>query len=77
MSDYFKKITGTNGNAIFIPFAGYYKDKEIINRNLHFYCWTDNSLLISIAKAVEFNSRDKMCNYMDKAWGLTVRPVMN
>jgi len=72
------KITGTNGNAIFIPCAGYYKDNEIIDNDRYFYFWTGESRgNTKITSAVEFNSIDKTCNYMDKAWGLTVRPVMN
>ena len=71
------KVTGPNGNSIFMPVAGFRYDMEVYNRGLIGFYWS-SSLYGDICNAyyLYFCSRyrDWILNY-DRFRGLTVRPV--
>lgn len=68
------KVTGPNGNYIFLPAAGYKKEREVVSRSSGFY-WTSNSEFNHYAISFEFSSKGGGSHSNDRCFGLSVRPV--
>lgn len=72
------KVTGPNGNSIFLPAAGYRDYSGLINASSRGTYWT--SLLLESgpngARCFLFNSSYYERNYRSRCFGLTVRAVV-
>lgn len=70
------KVTGPNGNSVFLPAAGYRDGKEVYHRGSHGNYWsgTLNEGYSNYAYDLGFDSDDYDWHY-DRYCGLTVRPV--
>lgn len=78
------RVTGSNGNSIFIPHAGYYHDTTLISENSGHY-WTGTyygpygwSSYNYYSYKMSFTGYYKQSNgnyYEYKQWGLPIRPV--
>lgn len=72
-----RKVTGPNGNSIFLPAAGYRYGTEVDDRGSLGYCWsgTLNEDDSGFAYGLHFSSGNHYRNYTDRVSGHTVRPV--
>lgn len=70
------KVTGQNGNSIFLPAAGFLSDTQHYNMNILLWYWTgtEGTGRSSLAISLDSNSRIKL-SYEDKYMGLSIRPV--
>jgi hypothetical protein len=71
------KVTGPNGNSIFLPAAGYVLEGALYSAGSHGLYWS-SSLFTgypSDAYGVDFYSDDVDGRYSNRYYGLTVRPV--
>ena len=68
------KVTGPNGNSIFLPAAGYRSDRTLNSAGFSGYYW---SVLRdgSSANSLFFNSPNRSMNRYDRGLGFTVRAV--
>lgn len=68
------KVTGPNGNSIFLPAAGYRSDRTLSSAGFDGYYW---SVLRdgSSANSLFFNSPNRSMNRYDRGLGFTVRAV--
>ena len=71
------KVTGTNGNSIFLPAAGYCSDTQYIAGVYGAY-WSTSLFESELGRAyvIEFASTNVDCNDAGRCIGLTVRPVL-
>ena len=72
------KVTGPNGNSIFLPAAGHRRDTELYDRGSYGYYWS-GSLYESnpgLAYYLSFNSVRRRVGINCREYGCTVRPVM-
>ena len=71
------KVTGPNGNSIFLPAAGYMYEGTLYNAGSNGYYWS-SSLYTDFPKCaytVYFHSFNVGWNYDGRGYGLSVRPV--
>ena len=70
------KVTGPNGNSIFLPATGYFNGSSLYNVGERGDYWSstpyDNG---SYASIFNFNSSGRYQNWDNRYYGLTVRPV--
>ena len=74
---YGRKVTGSNGNSIFLPAAGYWDERTLLRVGLHGYYWS-NSLRTDDsynADRVHFYSDYVYWDYDYRSLGKSVRPV--
>ena len=72
------KVTGLNGNSIFLPAAGYRRGTEVYNRGSYGYFWSSSLLsdYSNYAFLLYFNSGyHYWSDYYRRYYGLSVRPV--
>ena len=71
------RVTGPNGNSIFIPAAGYSYGTDVYGRGHYGGCWSSSLGSDSSYGAYSLNLRDNQYNwdYNDRYYGLSVRPV--
>lgn len=71
------KVTGPNGNSIFLPAAGYRYGTEVHNRDSYGYYWfgTLGESNNSLAYGLGFGSNDRIWGYGICELGRSVRPV--
>lgn len=70
------KVTGTNGNSIFLPSAGYRKGTEFCAVDLNGYYWSASVSTSCCAVELGMQDEDSYCTNSDnRCLGLTVRPV--
>ena len=70
------KVTGSNGNSIFLPAAGYRHDTSLINAGSYGLYWSATPYSHSYsAYYLRFYSRYYDWNYYNRGYGFTVRPV--
>lgn len=73
-----QKITGPNGNSIFLPAAGFRRNTEIFQSGIEGYYWTATQHVAEYAHHFYFNSgywNDWYDGYRNE--GRTVRPVLD
>ena len=71
------RVTGPNGNSIFLPAAGYRYGQEVYFQGSYGYYWSSslNSSSSSHAYYLYFNIGDYYRYYSNRYYGHTVRPV--
>ena len=71
------KVTGPNGNSIFLPAAGGRYGRELRNRGYYGYYWSGslNESYQSYAYYLIFDSGDRSVKDFFREYGYTVRPV--
>ena len=69
------KVTGPNGNSIFLPAAGYRKDTDMTLRGLYAYYWTSTLFDNIKAYCLDFYEGDFSRDSSFRHWGRNVRPV--
>ena len=72
------KVTGPNGNSMFLPVTGYYNGKTVCNASLAGYYWTSNLLSKSCGRAYYFSIDSKKYEHDDfsrRYSGRNIRPV--
>ena len=74
---YGRKVTGPNGNSIFLPAAGYMSKYGLIDAGLLGYYWSSSLYTDdpNCAYRVYFNSDLVVCYHYYRYYGLSVRPV--
>ena len=83
------KVTGPNGNSIFLPAAGYQSGSTLKDCDRYGYYWTSDLSYSSdpifsdnykpyraFYKRFSINSLNDSVNNLDRAHGLTIRPVL-
>ena len=71
------KVTGPNGNSIFLPAAGYRGGTHVNSRGLYGYCWSSSSVSRSgNACYLSFGDGDYGWNGSGRYCGQSVRPVL-
>lgn len=69
------QVTGSNGNSIFLPAAGWY-DTSITNKGTYGAYWTStDSGVQGMASGVDFISGDKDYSAIARCMGRSIRPV--
>jgi len=73
------KITGPNGNSIFLPAAGFRRNTEIFQSGIGGYYWTATHHVAEYAHHFYFNSASIWNNWYNgyRNEGRTVRPVLD
>ena len=72
------KVTGPNGNSIFLPAAGYRYGSSLKNDGRRGYCWSSSPYDYNggyYACHLSFHDGDENVNYSDRYYGLTLRPI--
>jgi uncharacterized repeat protein (TIGR02543 family) len=71
------KVTGPNGNSIFLPAAGYRDGEKVYGRGVNGFCWSSslNSGYSSDASSLYFISGGYYCYDYNRYYGRSVRPV--
>ena len=73
------RITGPNGNSIFMPASGYMKNNAFYNKSYEGYYWSSTSAgdVSGVMKSIYLNFSDTkaMLNSEERYAGLPVRPV--
>ena len=69
------KVTGPNGNSIFLPAAGHRYGTALKGRGSVGDYWLGSLSYSYAAYRLHFNSADPDISYMDREYGLTARPV--
>lgn len=74
-----RKITGPNGNSIFLPAAGRRKQSNLIDIGNVGYYWASMQVTsVDIDAAyIYLDDNQTLLSDIDRVFGLTVRPVMN
>lgn len=73
---YGRKVTGSNGNSIFLPAAGYHDNTSLIYEGSYGYCWSATPYWYGYnAWALIFSSSAYVCSCTAPYAGLAVRPV--
>ena len=67
------RVTGKNGNSIFLPASGFKLNNRTFDEGSYGYYWSSGSG--SQANYLEFNSYDYDVNGSEPTYGCTVRPV--
>lgn len=67
------RVTGNNGNSIFLPASGFKLNNRTFDEGSYGYYWSSGSG--SQANYLEFNSYDYDINGSEPTYGCTVRPV--
>lgn len=67
------RVTGKNGNSIFLPASGFKLNNRTFDEGSYGYYWSSGSG--SQANYLEFNSYDYDINGSEPTYGCTVRPV--
>ena len=72
------KVTGPNGNSIFLPAAGLRYGTELYYRGSHGYYWSGslNESYQSYTYRLDFSSGGRRVGFIFREYGYTVRPVM-
>ena len=74
-----QKVTGPNGNSIFLPAAGCYRDLSVLNRGKYGTYWFgtlyEDDGLNSNAYYLSFNYSYLDWHYCARSCGLSIRPV--
>ena len=73
------KVTGPNGNSIFLPAAGRRERENLVNVGTNGYYWSPllSSSNASCAYSLAFYSSSHHTNFSNRYYGFNVRPVMN
>ena len=74
-----RKLTGPNGNSIFLPAAGYYWDDNLHNAGNSGYYWSstqDPSASYGAFRLLFRSGDEYWISTIDRFYGLTVRPVV-
>lgn len=73
------KVTGPNGNSIFLPAAGYVIEGTLYGAGSFGYYWSSSLYTVNpyFAYNVDFDSGGVDWGYYNRCYGLTVRPVCN
>lgn len=69
------RITGPNGNSIFIPAAGYRVDNGLYRRGYQAISWSDKVVLFAGAHCLRFGDAKWERSIIDRYVGVSVRPV--
>ncbi len=71
------KVTGSNGNSIFLPAAGYRDGTGVYDRGSYGGYWSSSlgSSLSDYAYYLLFNSDNRVWSFIYRYIGLSVRPV--
>ena len=71
------RVTGPNGNSIFLPAAGHRDGTEVYSRGSNGYYWSSSlgSSYSDYAYYLSFNGGYYFLNYRGRYYGRTVRPV--
>ena len=74
------KVTGTNGNSIFLPAAGYHRYNSTYQTSKGGYCWSstpnENNSHSHAAYYLYFHGRNRTVNWGGRLDGRSVRPVI-
>lgn len=73
-----QKITGLNGNSIFLPAAGFYGGTNVGSLGLGGYYWSGTLFedLSNSAYCLSFGDINAYCNFDNRYLGYSVRPVL-
>ena len=74
-SAYGCKVTGPNGNSIFLPAACYRDGTLLIGAGSNGYYWSSSLGTVNHARYVDFNTIIDYMDYDNRCYGLSVRPV--
>lgn len=71
------KVTGPNGNSIFIPIAGYFCDTTLYNEGTYGYLWSSTPYENSVdySYSLEFKSGGRKVLWGNRYDGYSIRPV--
>ncbi len=69
------KVTGPNGNSIFLPAAGYWIDSDIESRGSEGRFWTGTLMEKGYSYYLYFEDGNQECDYSHRSYGRTIRPV--
>ena len=69
------KVTGPNGNHIFLPAAGWRNGTSLINDDVDYWSSTPNDYSYGSAYGLFFYDGAEYVSYIYRGFGLTVRPV--
>ncbi|MBR5511824.1 MAG: hypothetical protein IKU50_06405 [Bacteroidaceae bacterium] len=71
------KVTGINGNSIFLPAAGYYNAERISNSNENGYYWTTTPYEYNNQESCKLDFYESFPNLLwyNRYFGLSIRPV--
>ncbi len=71
------KVTGPNGNSIFLPAAGYRDGSSLYHAGWNAYCWSSTPLESgdNYACSLYFRSSGHNVNWDPRCYGQSVRPV--
>ena len=69
------KVTGPNGNHIFLPAAGYYDGTSLYNSGARGYYWSTKYSSSSNAYFLYFYSSGKSMHYYRRSYGLSIRLI--
>ncbi len=69
------RITGTNGNSIYLPASGWSCSSSIEHRDVYGYYWTGNRYNSDFAKGLLFSKSEKKTGNGYLYYGRAVRPV--
>ncbi len=71
------KVTGPNGNSIFIPIAGYFCDSTLYNAGIYSYLWssTPHENSVDYSYSLEFKSGSRKVLWGNRYDGYSIRPV--
>ena len=73
-----QKVTGPNGNSIFLPAAGYASDEHIGNGGVVGYLWSSSLYTVgapSYSYQIYYNAYKAYRRDEKRCYGLTIRPV--
>ena len=71
------KVTGINGNSIFLPAAGYYNAERISNSNKNGYYWSTTPYEYNNQESCKLHFYESFPNLLwyNRYFGLSIRPV--
>lgn len=74
---YGRKVTGPNGNSIFLPAAGWWSHADITHTGTDGLYWSSslNTEIPNTAWRAYFTSEDIKTHYAGRHYGLSIRPV--
>ena len=71
------RVTGPNGNSIFLPATGYYQGSSRYSGSGYYWSSTPYESATSPAYFLYFNSGSRHVGWYERDYGRTVRPVSN